>query len=156
MIGFRDGGAFSNFFHSFLSHCFSFSIQSGTLSPDFFIRLAIVRTKVLSSSVKSVIAFPFLPALPVRPMRWMYETKLYGKSKFTTWFTVLKSMPLDIKSVQIRIQILPSLNYFMISSRSSFFLSAWITSILSPSNLSSLYSCFARCLDCTKMSIGGS
>ena len=45
--------------------------------------------------------------------------------------------------------------FLMISSRSSFFLSACITSTLIPSNLSSLYNYLARSLLCTKISIGG-
>ena len=67
----------------------------------------------------------------------------------------MKSIPRDIKSVQIKIQILPMRKFLMISSRSSFFLSACITSTLIPSNLSSLYNYLARSLLCTKISIGG-
>ena len=156
VISFLLIGIISIFFHSFVSHCLRLSIQSGTSSPDFFIKFAIVRTNCLSSSVKRVMAFPVRPPLPVLPILWMYETKDYGKSKFTTWLTVLKSIPLDMRSVQIRTQIFPTLNYLMISSLSSFFLSACMTSTLTPSYFSSLNNYFALSLDWTNMSIGGS
>ena len=68
VMTFRFRGIFSIFFHSFVSHYLRLSIQSGTSSPDFFIRFAMVLTNYLSSSVKRVMALPWRPPRPVRPI----------------------------------------------------------------------------------------
>mmetsp|Transcript_140 Transcript_140/g.475 ORF Transcript_140/g.475 Transcript_140/m.475 type:complete len:237 (+) Transcript_140:498-1208(+) len=85
----------------------------------------------------------------------MYCTTLLGKSKFTTIFTPLKSIPRDIRSVAISTQILPALKLLTVVSRCALVLSDVITPTLMFSNSNSRKRSIARAFDCTKMMTGG-
>jgi hypothetical protein len=73
-------GYFSIFFFIFLSIFGIDRIQLGTLQPDACNKLAKLLTTGLSYSVKKVIAFPDLSALPVLPTLWIYVSIELGKS----------------------------------------------------------------------------
>lgn len=60
------------------------------------------RISLRSISVAMSQDSPSLPARPVRPIRWMYCSRLGGRCMLITWVTLGKSIPLAVTSEEIR------------------------------------------------------
>ena len=70
------------------------------------------RASPFSSGVTKVVATPFAPARPVRPMRWTKSSEPFGRSKFTTCAMCETSMPRAATSVATSTRALLSANFF--------------------------------------------